>query len=257
VFDAVIAVDWSANSRPKRGRDSIWIGETGRAPENVPTRADATRIVRDRLVGHLEAGRRVLVGFDFPYGYPRGFADGVFPGPGPAWRRVWDGLAGLVQDEANNRNNRFAVATELNARLGEDVFWGAGHGVPSRRATRPVRELRQVEAELRERGGQPKTVWQLSYAGCVGSQALLGIPRVRALRDDVELEAASAVWPFEDVSRARIVHAEIWPSLWPLRVSHPVKDAAQVETTVLALLRADDDGLLVDRDAEEGWILGA
>ena len=45
LFEGYLAVDWSANGKPKRGRDSIWLamrgwGETA-APENHATRAEA------------------------------------------------------------------------------------------------------------------------------------------------------------------------------------------------------------------------
>ncbi|MEC8241760.1 MAG: hypothetical protein VX084_11510, partial [Planctomycetota bacterium] len=35
LFDAYLFIDWSANSRPKRGKDSIWIAEGSWASDKV------------------------------------------------------------------------------------------------------------------------------------------------------------------------------------------------------------------------------
>src|SRR5215218_8318043 len=94
LFEAYVAVDWSAAKSRGRGTASIWIAFLGRdqppTVENPPTRASATERVREILVERAAAGDRVLVGFDFAYCFPCGFADAVAPGEGPAWRRVWD-----------------------------------------------------------------------------------------------------------------------------------------------------------------------
>ena len=193
---------------------------------------------------------------------------------------MWDELARLVTDSDENVNNRHDVAVDLNGRLGHPAFWGSGDArlPPRRPLARPLPELRVVERELRRRGAHPKAVWQLSYAGSVGSQTLLlGIPRVRALRDDPELAWRSAVWPFETdfalPEETRIVHAEIYPTIGEaLRPLHAVRDAHQVLSTVelwrdldrageLGRLFADPSGIEPSEKAaaarEEGWILGA
>ena len=73
-------------------------------------------------------------------------------------------------------------------------------------------------AEARAPGTQP--AWKLLGQGSVGGQALLGIPMLRALRDDPALAPASRIWPFETGFTPRpratgpvIVHAEIWPGI--------------------------------------------
>src|SRR5215218_5240230 len=110
LFDAYVAVDWSAAKSSGRGAASIWIASLGRdrppTVENPPTRAAATERVRELLVERAADGDRMLVGFDFAYCFPRGFADAVAPGDEPAWRRVWDLLSSLVVDRDDNANNR-------------------------------------------------------------------------------------------------------------------------------------------------------
>jgi hypothetical protein len=219
--------------------------------------------VHELLMGLVADGKRVLVGFDFPYGYPRGFADLVAPGAGPPWRRIWDALVRLVRDDERNVNNRFDVAAELNVEGGP--FWGcpgrqARNGLTVKRGIsfphRGLQEFRAVERVVR--GVQ--SAWKLGGVGSVGSQALLGIPRVAALRDDPALAPVSAVWPFEPADEAQVVHVEIWPGL-VAPTPHPVRDAGQVEALVEQWARLDDVGRLaplfeVPASAEEGWIFG-
>src|SRR5437762_12862436 len=77
LFDTYVIVDWSAASQPKTGRDSIWIcrlGADGESFCNPPTRHAAKGLLADMLAGASARGERVVVGFDFPFGYPAGFA---------------------------------------------------------------------------------------------------------------------------------------------------------------------------------------
>jgi hypothetical protein len=221
--------------------------------------------VRELLEQLMAAGRRVLVGFDFPYGYPRGFADLVAPGDGPAWRRAWGTLVGRVRDDPLNVNNRFDVAAELNVDGGP--FWGcpAGQARDALTARRGIsfphkglQEFREIERVL----SGVQSAWKLYGAGSVGSQALLGIPHVASLRDDPGLGLVSAVWPFEPMREARVVHVEIWPGLIE-PTTHAIRDAGQVEALVGHWARLDDAGGLEPLfrvppsvSSEEGWIFG-
>ncbi len=59
----------------------------------------------------MKENRRVLVGFDFPYGYPCGSSRALgLPFGRQPWWEIWTQLAARVQDAANNVNNRFVVA---------------------------------------------------------------------------------------------------------------------------------------------------
>lgn len=129
-FDRVLVVDWSANSTPKRGADSIWIGTAGAgggAPENLATRAQAMDMLRLRINAGLAAGARILVAFDIGFGFPRGFAQHL-TGQASALA-VWDWLARHITDDARNGNNRFEVAAEINRKFpGTGPFWGRPSG---------------------------------------------------------------------------------------------------------------------------------
>ena len=171
----------------------------------------AELIIGDALRDLVAEGQRVLVGFDFPYGYPAGLA-AALELAGPPWRAMWQYLvAGVRDDGETNASNRFEVAARINASLQHQVFWGRPFSQPfdelsARRDCVVYRleaeqarlaEWREVEAILRGRGHRPHSAWQLFGNGSVGSQTLTGIPVVCRLRNDRGVAAASAVWPFE------------------------------------------------------------
>ncbi len=288
MFDRYVAVDWSASSSPKTGENSIWICNLGGAGDpittNPPTRGRAEEQLRDLLIEAIDHGERVLIGFDFPYGYPQGFAAALGL-KGPAWSAIWRHLAGHLQDASpTNENNRFEVASAMNARLVHHTFWGrpAARSLNSLSMRRDqvrykvdceaagLGEWCEVEMMLHRRGSRPQSVWKLWGAGSVGSQALTGIPVVHRLRYDSRLEAISRVWPFEvDVPelperRGAVVHAEIWPSLDAIPYqTGSVKDQVQVIALAKEFRHRDRSGTLAamfivrsSAATEEGWILG-
>lgn len=307
LFDVYFAVDWSARSQPsppKPTRDALWVAE-GQAPGKGViaqhetywrTRSACLAHLRERLLEHANNRRRVFVGFDFCFGYPDGYAATLgLCGDTSPWRLLWDELHRLIRDAPTNGNNRFAVASELNARCGGAVpgpLWGHPVGVSLQHlsATRPafpyplpsgaaLAEFRR--AERWARGAQP--VWKLAGSGSVGGQTLLGIPAVCRLRDDSVLAPISRVWPFETGFSANptpeagpcIVYAEMYPGLIPqtlLDTTAPIRDQAQVRAMVrwltdldaagaLGKLFSAPDDLPPEAQAlcvqEEGWILGA
>ena len=65
LFDGYVAVDWSANGKPKQGKDSIWIAIRGvngtEEPENPATRREAVGRIERLLEKATAAGRRLLL----------------------------------------------------------------------------------------------------------------------------------------------------------------------------------------------------
>jgi precorrin-8X/cobalt-precorrin-8 methylmutase len=285
MFDTFVMVDWSAASVPRTGRDSIWIcwhAPDGERLVNPATRNDARAMLAEWLAAALANGERVLMGFDFPFGYPAGFASRLGLA-GLPWRAVWDEIARLVTDDAHNSNNRFEVAAVLNERIsgGRFPFWGCpAH--PVRTCLGPKHHRSHEQHGLAERrlideymvGAQP--CWKLLGAGSVGGQVLTGIPVVRGLRGDPRWSHDARIWPFETGLGTRpegsVVLAEVYPSLWsvPPTANEP-KDAAQVRTVArffaernrageLGALFAGDPELTREQRAsvetEEAWTLG-
>jgi len=284
LFDTYLIVDWSAARTPKTGRDSIWVcrlgGDDGETVANPPTRHAARALIAEMLADAVRKGERVIAGFDFPFGYPAGFARRLGL-TGTPWRAVWDEIARLVDDRPDNHNNRFAVAAALNQRIsgGAFPFWGRPVRMESD-FLGPKHHRRHVEDGLLEKrlidewmvGAQP--CWKLIGAGSVGGQVLTGIPVVRALRDDPRWAAHARIWPFETglglTDDARVIFAEVWPSWWKACPKlGPPNDKAQVRTVARIFASADRAGALAawftppigDTDPhriidEEAWTLG-
>jgi hypothetical protein len=134
LFDAYLMIDWSSNSglhRYESSPNAPWIAEAewGQAglewrPEHYArSRRECITQLRERLSFHVERRHRVLVGFDFSFGYPAGYAKALGLS-GVAWRAIWDEVArptspGGWTAPANafatedNRNNRFELASHL------------------------------------------------------------------------------------------------------------------------------------------------
>ena len=290
MFDSFVIVDWSAASQPKTGRDSIWICAVDRdgaerLVENPQTRHSAKNLLRELLSDATARGERVLLGFDFPFGYPAGFAQRLGLNHAPPWRAVWDEIAARLKDAENNTNDRFTVAAEFNRRVSNRAFpfWGCpvrftddflGPKHHNGHAADGLAEKRLIDRWMV--GAQP--CWKLAYTGSVGSQSLTGIPVVRALRDDPRWAQRARIWPFETglaaPDAAQIVFAEVWPSWWrrDIRGDYgPPNDKAQVRTVARIFASADGTGALPtwfvgDPDltaeqrrvveTEEAWTLG-
>ena len=78
-FDTFVMVDWSGGNdtgaRPRK--DAIWACVAGQEPVYLRNRQVAEAWLGDLIVDELNAGRRALIGFDFPFGYPAGFSEHV------------------------------------------------------------------------------------------------------------------------------------------------------------------------------------
>ena len=296
-FDYFIAVDWSAKATPsprRESKDAIWIGEGGtkrcRKPRYFRTRHDAITYLRKRLLGLARRKQRVLVGWDFAFGYPKGLDKMLRLGKKQAWSSIWNLLSDHIKDKRDNANNRFAVAADINRRVtgGSGPFWGVvgkdQSGVllrPCKDFKYPVKNRRGKLAERRlveQRRRRMQPAWKLAYTGSVGSQALLGIPRVLQLTQDEKLAKVSQVWPFETgfaeelaAKGGLILHAEIYPSHLSLPKKDKIPDREQVRHYVKWLREEQARGKLIRWLAgpddltekerrwvlrHEGWVLG-
>lgn len=266
-FDTVLMVDWSGgNDRgPTPKKDSIFAGvaRNGTADEPVylRNRQVAETWIAEFLDAERQAGRKVLAGFDFAFGYPQGFGKVLTGSDDPF--AIWDWFAEHVEDSPK-ANNRFDVAGKINALFpGAGPFWGnglrrdikrlprkgnsrRGHGMPEKRA-----------AEEAAKGAF--AVWQLSGAGAVGSQTIMGLPVLSRLRK----KFGASVWPFEPLT-SDVALVEVWPSLINkvVAVTQPderIKDAHQVYTLARAISAMPSDDLTTILDVPvtpEGSIFG-
>lgn len=284
LFDFYIMVDWSGGARRRGGRsDTIWIAHgpissDGPVTSSPLSRTEAVHFIQALLVKEIEANRRVLLCFDFAYGYPVDFAAAVQAATGKSdrdlpWLLVWQYLSEHIKDDEgtapgaklNNQSNRFEVANQINALLSPDAkaagpFWCVSPEatylyIPQRRPPEPfqtaqgyvVKGLRLTDK--RARSGSP---FRLFGTASVGSQSLTGIARLHHLRHDPKLAAVSVVWPFETgwATKAKwlpkhvlVLHAEIYPSVRD-PMPDEIKDRGQVRAMWQWARDLDHDNLL-------------
>lgn len=260
MFDTILMVDWSGgNDRgaaPKK--DAIWTCVNGSDPIYHRNRQAAESHIIQTLQGERAAGRRVLAGFDLCFGYPEGFAKTLIGADDPL--ALWDWFEARVKDSPT-QNNRFDLGADINRHFpGVGPFWfnalkrdiadlprkgldRHGHGLP----------------EFRKTDEGAFSPWQLSGAGAVGGQVIMGLPMLSRLRKRFGPDLC--VWPFESPDR-QIVLAETYFSLLPKALSNaadPIKDAAQVRVfadTFAQLSATDWDILFNVPPTREGWVLG-
>lgn len=274
-FDTVVIVDWSAGQRsPKRpSKDAIWIGvsrfEQDEEPRYFRTRIEAETWITGFIQEERDAARRVLIGFDFPFGYPLGVAKAITGSGDPL--SLWHWLEDRIRDDDLGRNNRFAVAEEMNrCFFGPGPFWGKPNetdwpDVPFRKAGIAYDQV--AERRTSDRLAKAaSSCFQLAFPPTVGSQVLMGLPMLARLRR----KAGVAVWPFDEWSGAQTVLAEIWPGLIEEAVKSTtldgdqtiIRDREQVRLLARAISRLppqDLQNLMQDLPAEaseEAWILG-
>ena len=265
IWDTIIIVDWSGgNDRgAKPCADAIWVGvyQDGRPqdPRYFRNRQVFETWMSAFLDDALREQRRVFAGFDFPFGYPEGFAAHVTGRDDPF--ALWEWYCTKVHD-APQANNRFDIAGEMNGTLpGIGPFWANGlkrdiANLPRKskaRTTNPFAERRAVE----KRVSGTFTCWQLAGAGAVGSQIMMGLPVLQRLRR--KFLNKISVWPFENIDKP-IAFFEVWPSLQPQ--TPPVgmiKDAYQVMSTAQIIATSSVTKLHTDLRVTapvEGWIFG-
>jgi len=297
LFDAYVMVDWSANHAPCTGAKSIWIGygvwhdETlVEAQENPDTRSACMDELKSRLTDFRRQGMRVLIGFDFAFGYPSGFPSALQLDE-PNWQALWRFFQHEVTDDTENRHNRDEFAARCNRLIGPSgpgPFWGCPKGSAVEGILTPNRvgvfsfpyeglePFRLTEVRTRRVRAVPQSVWKLNQGVSVGGQSILGIKHLAGLRFESNLKDDVRVWPFETgwklPDEVKVVLAEIFPSVLPIDqgLELDVPDRAQMRTCIRHAARLDCRGELASCFqqphglsneesirclTEEGWIL--
>jgi molybdopterin molybdotransferase len=266
-FDSIVIVDWSAGndtgSTPKK--DAIWVGAVlagvAQEPVYLRNRVVAFEYLRTVIRAEVAVDRRLMIGFDFPFAYPKGFAETLKCGTNTG---VFEYFNTHLTDTPKG-NNRFALAGKLNGHFaGDGPFWFNGlkadvPGLPRKKPVAPThgqKEKRRVEEQTKG----TFSCWQMGGTGAVGGQVMTGMAFLSKLR--AAFPSQIAVWPFERLS-APVALVEIWPSLINPAVraeNDAIKDRAQVRLLAhaFAQLRSEQLSAMLDVETdEEGWILGA
>lgn len=264
-WDTFVIVDWSGgNDRgPRPTKDAIWAGVVRDGQAQEPQYFRNRHIFEDWIAPLLDAeltqNRTVMLGFDFPFGYPKGFGQHLTGTHDPL--TLWRWFADRIED-APKANNRFDVAGQINATLpGTGPFWANGlkRDIPHlprkglSRTPNSFPERREVETKAKG----SFTCWQLAGAGSVGSQVMMGMPVLHRLCQ--KFPDQIAVWPFEPLTKP-ITLMEIWPTLFAGPAPEGmIKDAHQVTATAKALHALNLTPAHADvaiHAPVEGWILG-
>ena len=302
LFDAYIIANWTAAEGKKLGEQTLWVAVAKRdvrfrlytETHNVATRAEGEKLLESLLAEHRKRGDRVLVGFDFNFGFPAGTAARLQL-DGRAWDAMGKFLGSNVVDKADNSNNRYQVAAKMNRLMTDEAwpFWGSPASQAQRwlTTTKPpegsgsdIPEFRATEIAGRKDKLPPKSVWQMHGAGAVGGLTLVGVPMVRRLLD--KLGTSATIWPFNtgwrelteaDVEPLSALIVEVWPDMFKATREtnaegvKEYKTQAQVRAASIAFAEMDDAGtlqkafaapasadeaLITAVESEEGWILG-
>ncbi len=298
LFDSFVMVNWSAASKPATGKDSIWIGalvpdarlRLSFRASNPPTRHAAYEQLQELLTRLTNRGDRVLLGFDFPFGFPSGTSKALGLQNGTPFEAMSEFLKKEMKDKSDNTNNRFALAARMNRLISDGAFpfWGCPKrdelttlSVKKARehTSDDMREFRLTETMMMDKKlGRPQPVWKIAYAGAVGGQTMTGLPFVHKLRGDF---ADMKLWPFElplaplnaeTLGNTSIVATEIYPSMIELKsVNTEIRDETIVRIIAEHFADLDEKDRLAayftgpekaaesDKTAistEEGWILG-
>lgn len=273
-FDTIAIIDWSGgnDTGPRPRKDAIWAAviRDGRSGPStyLRNRTEAENWLAHLFEAEITAGRRVFAGFDFPFGYPSGFAERLTGRADPL--AVWDWYAAHLHDTPK-KNNRFALAARINALFpGIGPFWfnGSATDLPDLpRKGRARNGHGMEERRLCERHAKGAfTCWQMGGAGAVGSQVMTGMAVLARMR--ARLPGGIAVWPFQPLDTP-VALVEVWPSLHADEVRAAgtpgsIRDEVQVRILAarIACLQQTDrlapmlDAVPSAARREEGWIFG-
>jgi|GEM_PF-6204319 len=300
LFDAYVAVNWMASPLSSAGSDSIWIahstGPDTTDAEEFHNRRMAYEQLAELLKRHAAKNRKVFVGMDFNFGYSYGFAKALQKNREDAgWFTTWNAISETSRNEAvlfSGHSSSFDLAASLNKRVSGNP--GPFYECPEEFAGtslaqikpqfpfatsggRNIEEMRHTEKMLASRGIVLQSVWRLLGKG---SQGLMGIPVLRALRFHDSLSRHSRIWPFEtgfsashfDPAGAFILYAETCTET--LKSNVPLPDSGDASNAVYFASRfakldaegkleklfappVEDTKILKEAVEEEGWILGA
>jgi hypothetical protein len=263
LFNAYVIVDWSAASKAGSGADLVWIGVLKRDVRfrlSFESFAPATRNDAEKRLGLIlddlkKRNETAFLGFNFPFGFPRGLAAAVKLN-GEPWSAVWDYLEKMVKDKPDNTNNRFGVAADMNRRStgGPFPFWGCPpRDVLTTLQAKRVRDHGEgdpPEFRYTDQAVKGPSIWKLYYAGSIGGHAILGIPALKRLRKT----RAVMVWPFEtgwkaiteaDLDGQDALAAEVQLSLQTVTpLLGESKELAQVRGMAERIAKLDEAGKL-------------
>ena len=206
-FDTFVAIDWSGAARSYDGIAVATCGRGQSAPKSTapPSGTRWTRRqVAEWLKSRIDGVQRLLIGFDFGFGFPFEPVDGYLGGNAPGIDDIfslWLLIEAKSCAEADFGCTRF-IADPIYASL----FWTAG---PKPRSW--VERKRETEhACAKSTKTRPDTLYKLLHSKQVGKASLTGMRVLHHVRSSTG--NCVAIWPFERVRHSAFV--EIYPTMF-------------------------------------------
>ncbi|MEO6805297.1 MAG: hypothetical protein ABI286_06105 [Edaphobacter sp.] len=232
----VVAVDWSGDKGPGQ-RKKIWAGVWTAATGRVTLESGRTR---EELFAWLVelAGEtpRMVVGFDFSFGFPAWFMEELGIASAPEfWRVVAEGQGERWLHEDCEDGRFWGRAGSRRHGKKPEEFCGEHAHRMLRRAETVLKvraEMTDPLAVARIAGIAPKSVFQIGGAGAVGTASLRGMPGLLVLRS-----AGFKVWPFDAPSVKKPMVVEIYTRLMTGAVT---KSSEVARTAYLAKKRKEN-----------------
>jgi len=246
-FDEFWAIDWSgARSGTYSGIAIARCLAGRRAPMLVSPGMGNTRWTRTSVLGHLRrqlvGGRRVLIGFDFPFGLPAPLPLGA-----AAFDATWRSVERACKGDRDYYAGSFATsrpAAFLRAGAERSPAWRAW----VRDTDRACKQALRVTPETPFKLIGPK---QPGMAGLSGMRVLSALKRC--------FGDALAVWPFEPVADSRVVVVEIFPTVFRHAAGFrnaKLRSGAELDAA-LAVFGSEAAGLATDCDDETDAMISA
>jgi hypothetical protein len=231
--------------------------------------------IADWLNRELDRDLRLLVGFDFAFGFPFENDCGYLGGQARQVNGIFE-LWDLI-DRQSCTDSDFGCATFLDDPKYASLFWKSG---PRPHAW--VERKRRTElACAQATQTHPDTVYKLLGSKQVGKASITGIRVLNHVRS--MQKAHVTFWPFEEVRGSAIV--EIYPTLFRKATTNSVAKLRSLSGLNRALARSDSrparevrnpsdhetdallsaaglrwlagiPGIWAPRDSREGWIFG-
>lgn len=211
-FRRIIAVDWSGAKDHAMQKQKIWwcdgsVDKQGRLHVSALSHGKTRTEFIEWLKDQAKTRRRMLVGLDFPFSFPKGWVGHQLSQETETWNDV----------VAFCRENAEAILREC-----PPPFWGRPGTTKPRVQDFAALGLDSLLRKTETRTRTAKSVFQIGGAGAPGTAALRGIPRLLELR-----VAGFSIWPFdgslEELGLNHVV-VEIYPRVF---VSHVPKSSQE------------------------------
>ena len=240
MFEKYVAIDWSGAKRPLRNQ-KIQIAEYDSESKKVSLKRSPhqsatgwNRWSRDEVfeyVRRLVDKKRVLIGFDFAFGYPYCCDETYFrkcDSPPKNVQDLWDKVEQVCKSDDNFRGQLFYSDQKSPFKR----YYHDGKTCGDK--YKPRDRVTDERARTTE-GLKPSSVFTCYGQKNVGTGSLAGMRFLhKVCRDKI-----ATIWPFETTDQSRSTLVEIYPSFF-LKRAQEIRRKRKCPDTVRNLIRCYD-----------------